>query len=322
MRLFLKNILKIYYLSVSLFIIIIIICSRHFAISLHSIHYVLWRFNGGLPFAKIYSPCNSKELCVSDLFVPAERASPVKLPNSHYNGLIWRQPASTLYLATNITQPLTTHYVSAEMNLRPRKHMNAKIVPIFFFIFLSSGTRANRRHVANRNERSVRTCKSATGGELTIKYLASWEDKSSSRRKRWSGQKRQGIPVGENFLHHMTLSSILSKVIPTELPEQPQWHRHIVRYYTCNERNLNFRLYCRSASSAAGDGSQSGTGPDSGVFTSVNQGLSQSDIEMLNRLKEAFDKQASQLHSYENELAQRLSDIQSVSLPAVPTVSL
>lgn len=48
------------------------------------------------------------------------------------------------------------------------------------------------------------------------------------------------------------------------------------------------------------------------MFT--NGGLSQSDIDMLNRLKEAFDKQASQLHSYENELAQRLTDIQSVSV--------
>lgn len=49
---------------------------------------------------------------------------------------------------------------------------------------------------------------------------------------------------------------------------------------------------------------------DSGVFTN---GLSQSDIEMLNRLKEAFDRQASQLHTQEKELSQRLQDIESVS---------
>ncbi|XP_003746766.1 RILP-like protein homolog [Galendromus occidentalis] len=48
---------------------------------------------------------------------------------------------------------------------------------------------------------------------------------------------------------------------------------------------------------------------DSGIFTN---GLSQSDIEMLNRLKEAFDRQASQLHTQEKELAQRLQDIESL----------
>ena len=49
---------------------------------------------------------------------------------------------------------------------------------------------------------------------------------------------------------------------------------------------------------------------DSGVFTN---GLSQSDIEVLNRLKEAFDRQTSQVHNQEKELADRLKDIESVS---------
>ncbi|XP_022667229.1 RILP-like protein homolog isoform X3 [Varroa jacobsoni] len=68
--------------------------------------------------------------------------------------------------------------------------------------------------------------------------------------------------------------------------------------------------FSRSGVTSLADSSHGGGGPDSGVFT--NGGLSQSDIDMLNRLKEAFNKQASQLHSYESELAQRLTDIQSL----------
>lgn len=82
------------------------------------------------------------------------------------------------------------------------------------------------------------------------------------------------------------------------------------------KNNITSCVFCTYFSSRSGvtslaDSSHGGGGPDSGVFT--NGGLSQSDIDMLNRLKEAFNKQASQLHSYESELAQRLTDIQSVS---------
>ena len=74
---------------------------------------------------------------------------------------------------------------------------------------------------------------------------------------------------------------------------------------------LSSSLRERTESMVQDESNDGGAGAcDSGIFTN---GLSQSDIEMLNRLKEAFDRQASQLHTQEKELSGRLKDIQSVS---------